>query len=64
MAVLKMDFGAADFKSDPKSKELIFLELNSSPIFVKFDPVLDGALCESNSPFSSSIMANFVTIFS
>ena len=47
MANLKMDFGAADFKTDPKTKQLVFLELNSSPMFVRFDQILKGALCEA-----------------
>ena len=47
MANLRMDFGAADFKTDPKTKQLVFLELNSSPMFVRFDQVLKGALCEA-----------------
>ncbi len=47
MAALQMDFGAADFKSDPETGELVFLELNSSPMFVKFDLVLDGAICDA-----------------
>ena len=47
MGTLQMNFGAADFKTDPKTKELVFLELNSSPMFVKFDLILDGKLCNS-----------------
>ncbi|WP_293083751.1 hypothetical protein [Okeania sp. SIO3B5] len=47
MASLRMDFGAADFKTDPKTKQLVFLELNSSPMFVRFDQVLKGSLCEA-----------------
>ena len=47
MANLKMDFGAADFKTDPTTKQLVFLELNSSPMFVRFDRILNGALCEA-----------------
>jgi len=47
MVALGMDFGAADFKTDPDTEQLIFLELNSSPMFVRFDQVLDGALCEA-----------------
>ena len=47
MASLNMDFGAADFKTDPKTKQLVFLELNSSPMFVRFDQVLKGLLCEA-----------------
>ncbi|NER99558.1 MAG: hypothetical protein F6J86_38060, partial [Symploca sp. SIO1B1] len=47
MVTLGMDFGAADFKTDPNTEQLVFLELNSSPMFVRFDQVLDGALCEA-----------------
>ncbi|MEO1428378.1 MAG: hypothetical protein AAFV71_04795 [Cyanobacteria bacterium J06633_8] len=47
MAALQMDFGAADFKTDPQTKELVFLELNSSPMFVRFDQVVNGTLCEA-----------------
>ena len=47
MASLRMDFGAADFKTEPKTKQLVFLELNSSPMFVRFDQILQGALCEA-----------------
>ncbi|MCA9694466.1 MAG: hypothetical protein KC636_33120 [Myxococcales bacterium] len=39
------DFGAADFKTDPRSGELVFLELNSSPMFAAFDRAADGRLC-------------------
>ncbi len=45
MSKLKMDFGAADFKSDPKTGKLIFLELNTSPMFARFNQVSNGALC-------------------
>ncbi len=47
MSTLKMDFGAADFKTDPKTQRLVFLELNSSPMFVRFDQALNGALCKA-----------------
>ncbi len=47
MAALRMDFGAADFKTDPKTQRLAFLELNSSPMFVRFDQVVEGALCRA-----------------
>lgn len=47
MANLKMDFGAADFKTDPKTKQLVFLELNSSPMFVRFDKEVGGSLCKA-----------------
>jgi glutathione synthase/RimK-type ligase-like ATP-grasp enzyme len=39
-----MDFGAADFKTDPDSGELVFLELNTSPMFERFDDCVKGAL--------------------
>ncbi|MGK7955692.1 MAG: hypothetical protein AB4063_10595 [Crocosphaera sp.] len=47
MAKLNMDFGAADFKSDPKTGKLIFLELNTSPMFARFNQVSQGALCRA-----------------
>ncbi len=47
MDKLNMDFGAADFKTDPHSHQLVFLELNSSPMFVRFDQTVGGALCEA-----------------
>jgi glutathione synthase/RimK-type ligase-like ATP-grasp enzyme len=45
MSRLKMDFGAADFKTDPDTRQLLFLELNSSPMFARFDQVSGGRLC-------------------
>lgn len=42
MAALRMDFGAADFKTDPDSGDLTFLELNTSPMFARFDQVCGG----------------------
>ncbi len=45
MAKLNMDFGAADFKSDPETGKLIFLELNTSPMFARFNQVSQGELC-------------------
>ncbi len=45
MSKLKMDFGAADFKSDPQTGKLVFLELNTSPMFARFNQVSNGALC-------------------
>ncbi len=47
MADLQMDFGAADFKTDPDTQHLVFLELNSSPMFVRFDQTVEGKLCEA-----------------
>jgi hypothetical protein len=45
MTHLRMDYGAADFKSDPQSGELVFLELNTSPMFARFDQQSRGELC-------------------
>lgn len=45
MARLQMDFGAADLKTDPEIGELVFLELNTSPMLVRFDQVSNGAVC-------------------
>jgi glutathione synthase/RimK-type ligase-like ATP-grasp enzyme len=39
-----MDFGAADFKTDSDSGDLVFLELNTSPMFARFDDCAKGAL--------------------
>ena len=47
MATLQMDFGAADFKTHPETQQLVFLELNTSPMFVRFDRVSQGALCSA-----------------
>jgi len=44
MLDLRMDFGAADFKTDPATGELVFLELNTSPMFARFDQVSEGRL--------------------
>jgi hypothetical protein len=43
MDVLEMDYGAADFKADPDSGRLAFLEVNSAPMFAGFDAVSDSA---------------------
>jgi len=41
-----LDFGAADFKTDPDAGELVFLELNTSPMFARFNEVSQGTtLC-------------------
>lgn len=45
MLRLRVDFGAADFKTDPDTGELLFLELNISPMFARFDEVSGGQLC-------------------
>ncbi|MCE2746133.1 MAG: hypothetical protein LW710_09525 [Burkholderiales bacterium] len=47
MKKLRMNFGAADFKTNPDTGELVFLELNTSPMFAAFDKVSHGKLTES-----------------
>ncbi|HEX6037658.1 hypothetical protein [Longimicrobium sp.] len=37
MDALGMEYGAADFKTDADTGELVFLEINSGPMFVAFD---------------------------
>lgn len=44
MERLSMDFGAADFKTDPDTGQLVFLELNTSPMFARFDYASEGRL--------------------
>lgn len=43
---LKLDFGAADFKMDPKTGEPLFLEINSDPMIGAFDKVSNGGLVD------------------
>ena len=45
MSRLHVDFGAADLKTDPDTGQLLFLELNISPMFARFDEVSGGQLC-------------------
>lgn len=47
MCKLQMNFGAADFKTNPETGQLVFLELNTSPMFAAFDKVSHGKLTES-----------------
>ena len=44
MDELEMDFAAADFKSSPATGGLVFLEINSSPMFAGFDRAGGGTL--------------------
>lgn len=44
MNVLRLDFGAADFKTHPKTGRYLFLEVNSSPMFAGFDAVSERAV--------------------
>ncbi len=41
---LGLNFAAADFKTCPRSGRLIFLEINTSPMFAAFDRAARGAL--------------------
>jgi hypothetical protein len=41
---MKLDFCAADFKTDPVSGELCLLEVNDGPMFAYYDNVLSGRL--------------------
>jgi hypothetical protein len=47
MKDLGMDFGAADLKTSTASGDLVFLELNTAPMFARFDFETDGALCRA-----------------
>jgi len=47
MRRLRMDFGAADFKTCPETGEWVFLELNTSPMFAHFNGVSEGLLCRA-----------------
>jgi hypothetical protein len=47
MSRLGMDFGAADFKTDADTGQLIFLELNTSPMFARFDQVSGGQISDA-----------------
>ncbi|MCM0021779.1 MAG: hypothetical protein NBV67_17450 [Tagaea sp.] len=44
MARLGMDWGAADFKADPRTGALKFLEINSNPMFWGFDRAGKGSV--------------------
>lgn len=47
MGKLNMDFGAADFKTNPETNEFVFLELNTSPMFARFDQESNGTVCDA-----------------
>jgi hypothetical protein len=47
MDALEMDYGAADFKADPDTGRLAFLEVNSAPMFAGFDFVSDSAVSDA-----------------
>ena len=45
--LLGLDFAAADFKTDPNTRTLEFLEINTNPMFAGFDQFCDGAICDA-----------------
>lgn len=47
MDALGLDFGAADFKTCPDTGRLLFLEVNSAPMFAAFDRVAASALSDA-----------------
>jgi hypothetical protein len=44
---LGLDFAAADFKSCTETGRLLFLEVNTGPMFAAFDRASDGKFCDS-----------------
>lgn len=44
---LHLDFAAADFKRCPATKRMLFLEVNSGPMFAAFDAVSDRAVSQA-----------------
>ena len=46
-AWLGLDFAAADFKTDPGTGRLLFLEVNTGPMFAAFNHASDGKLCDA-----------------
>ena len=47
LAKLGLDFAAADFKTCPESGQLLFLEVNTGPMFAAFDQATNGELCRT-----------------
>jgi glutathione synthase/RimK-type ligase-like ATP-grasp enzyme len=45
--LLQIDFGAADFKTCPRTGRLRFLEINNGPMFAAFDAVSDNRLTDA-----------------
>lgn len=44
---LGLDFAAADFKTSPDSGHLLFLEVNTGPMFAAFNHASNGQLCDA-----------------
>lgn len=51
MNLLRLDFGAADFKTSPDTGRYLFLEVNSSPMFAAFDAVSEMAVSKAISEY-------------
>ncbi|HEX9940481.1 MAG TPA: hypothetical protein VGG03_00580 [Thermoanaerobaculia bacterium] len=51
---LGLDFGAADFKTCPETGRLLFLEINSGPMFAAFDQASGGAVTGAIADFLGS----------
>jgi hypothetical protein len=47
MERLQMEYGAADFRTHPDTGELVFLEINSGPMFMGFDAVSGNAVSDA-----------------
>ena len=47
LARLGLDFAAADFKTAPATGDLLFLEVNTGPMFAVFNEASDGKLCNA-----------------
>jgi glutathione synthase/RimK-type ligase-like ATP-grasp enzyme len=47
LAKLGLDFAAADFKTCPTTGRLLFLEVNTGPMFAAFNHASDGKLCNA-----------------
>jgi hypothetical protein len=54
MNLLRLDFGAADFKTCPRTGDFLFLEVNSSPMFAAFDAASDGAVSDAIAGYLTS----------
>src|SRR5829696_5786238 len=47
LATLGLDFAAADFKTSPDTGQLLFLEVNTGPMFAAFNHASNGKLCDT-----------------
>ena len=47
LSKLGLDFAAADFKTDAATGELLFLEVNTGPMFAAFNHASNGKLCHA-----------------